>query len=102
MFRDDVNTTVRDRIEGKVKDSTVPRKRQVRREFIYGSDPRNSKGDFVDKVREIDRDADTYRETIKDEKTGEVLRNVEEKLSEHFGRGSAKTKTSKSGDGTAI
>jgi hypothetical protein len=45
--------------------------------------------------RVIDRDNDYYLERIVDPETGEVIRECEEKLSEHQGRGSAKPK----GDG---
>lgn len=45
---------------------------------------------FVRKVRILDRDNDLYVEKVVDPETGEVLRDVEEPLSEHQGRGSAK------------
>jgi predicted nucleic acid-binding Zn-ribbon protein len=41
--------------------------------------------------RRIDRDADRYTERITDAETGEVIKSVEEPLSEHQGHGSAKT-----------
>jgi len=41
--------------------------------------------------RRIDRDADRYTEQITDAETGEVIKSVEEPLSEHQGYGSAKT-----------
>jgi hypothetical protein len=40
--------------------------------------------------RRIDRASDQYYEHIEDEETGDVVRHVEEPLSEHQGRGSAK------------
>lgn len=40
--------------------------------------------------RVIDRDNDLYIETIKNPKTGEIIRHIEEPLSEHQGHGSAK------------
>jgi hypothetical protein len=41
--------------------------------------------------RRIDHEADRYSERITDAETGEVVRELEEPLSEHRGRGSAKT-----------
>ncbi|MGE4057163.1 MAG: hypothetical protein AB7F99_20440 [Vicinamibacterales bacterium] len=45
---------------------------------------------FVRKVRILDRDNDRYVEKVIDPATGDVLRDVEEPLSEHQGHGSAK------------
>lgn len=47
-------------------------------------------GRFVTKTRLIDKVADRYVERIFDPVTGEVLRDVDELLSEHRGRGSAR------------
>ena len=49
-------------------------------------------GKFIYKEQIIDRENDLYKKLVIDEDTGEVLRHVEHKLSEHKGRGSAKTK----------
>jgi|SRR5208282_4082824 len=86
----DEAATPRDRLEGKVKDNGFPSKKSIRQEFIYGFDKRRSRGDYVYKEREINRDNDSYRELIKEEKTCEIIHGVEEKLSEHFGHGSDK------------
>lgn len=40
--------------------------------------------------RIIDRRRNRYFEHIEDEKTGKVVRHVDERLSDHIGRGSAK------------
>ncbi|MBS0980745.1 hypothetical protein [Acetobacter thailandicus] len=90
-FQDKLSIKARGRLEGKVKDNTYPRKKKIRKEFIQGFDQRISKGDYVYKERDIDRDNDTYREHITEE-TGEVIRSVTEKLSDHYGHGSAKFK----------
>jgi len=45
---------------------------------------------FVRKIRILDRDNDRYVEKVVDPETGEVLRDVEQPLSEHQGRGSAR------------
>ena len=44
--------------------------------------------------RIIDRDSDSYYELVVDEETGDILRECEEKLSEHTGRGAAKNEPS--------
>jgi hypothetical protein len=41
-------------------------------------------------VRVIDRRNNRYRESVRDPSTGEVVRNVDEALTEHTGRGSAR------------
>jgi hypothetical protein len=92
MLSDNVGLRMRDSLAGKVKDSTFPSKKKVRREFFYGSDERKSQGDYVYKEREIDRDANRYRELVKEE-TGEVIRDVDQRLTDHTGHGSAKFKT---------
>lgn len=84
--------TALDTLEGKVKDPSHPGRRKVRQEFFYGADLRRSEGDYVYKEREIDRAGDRYRELVKDH-NGEVLRDVEEPLSQHLGRGSVRSRT---------
>lgn len=91
VFHDEVRIKVRDRIEMKVKDDSFPSKKKVRKEWIQGFDMRVSKGDYVYKEREIDRDKNTYQEYIAEE-TGEVVHSVSESLTDHFGHGSAKFK----------
>ena len=73
----------------KVRDDSFPSKKKVRKELIQGFDVRVSKGDYVYKEREIDRDHNIYREHIAEE-TGEVIHSVSESLTDHFGHGSAK------------
>jgi hypothetical protein len=90
-FFDQVLIKARDRMEMKVKDNSFPSKKKVRKELIHGFDVRVSKGDYVHKEREIDRDNNTYREHITEE-TGEVIHSVTESLTDHFGHGSAKLK----------
>jgi len=98
-FTDQVLIKARDRMEMKVKDDSFPSKKKVRKELIQGFDVRISKGDYVYKEREIDRDNNTYREHITEE-TGEVIRSVSESLTDHFGHGSAKfKKLPRSGEG---
>jgi hypothetical protein len=49
---------------------------------------------WMDLVRVIDRRNDRYRESVVDQVTGEVVREVDEPLSEHTGRGSARQRKS--------
>ncbi len=60
-------------------------------EGFTGRDLRQSVGDFVQKERLIDRKNDRYREKIVTD-SGDTIRNVDESLSKHKGRGSAKFK----------
>jgi hypothetical protein len=100
-FNDQVLIKARDRMEMKVKDDSFPSKKKVRKELIHGFDVRVSKGDYVHKEREIDRDNNTYREHITEE-TGEVIRSVSESLTDHFGHGSAKFKKKPPGPGEGV
>lgn len=95
-FSDTATAKARDTLKGKVKDPTRRSKDKVRREFFYGADARKSQGDYVYKEREIDRDNDRYRELVKEE-SGDVLRDVDGRLSDHIGHGSAKFKAGPKG-----
>jgi len=46
-------------------------------------------GDFVKKVRRIDKDMDTYDEIV-EERSGVIIHECHERLSDHHGHGSAK------------
>jgi hypothetical protein len=81
---------VRDQLKGKVINSSFSSKKRIRREFQTGSEPRVSRGDHVYKERDIDRDRNRYRELIRDETSGEILRDVDEPLTRHRDHGSAK------------
>lgn len=59
-------------------------------ETFTGADWSHRLQRFVRKDRILDRDNDRYVEKVVDPETGEVLRDVEQPLSEHQGRGSAK------------
>lgn len=93
VFVDEANLTVTDFLDVQSKNVNVTGKRKIRRHLQTGSQWSVSREKFVDKVRDIDRDADTYYERVIDPETGEVLRHCEEPLSEHFGRGSAKPRS---------
>lgn len=67
----------------------LPRKKRTRMEHFQGWDLRKSLGDWIKKVRRIDRDEDTYLEHVEDSE-GKVIHHREEPLSKHRGHGSAK------------
>lgn len=96
LIFNDVVTRPRDWIQGKVRDGSRRSKEKIRKEFFYGSQERKSVGDFIYKEREIDRDADRYRELVREE-DGKVIREVDHPLSSHTGHGSDKFKPVKGG-----
>ncbi len=59
-------------------------------EEISGADFTRATGKYSNKIRVIDRLNDRYFECVKDLRTGKVIHLREEKLSKHFGRGSAR------------
>ena len=67
-----------------------PNKANFEIEKKFGQDWNHKFGRFVNYERIIDRKNNLYSERIVDPVTGEVLREIEEPLSEHIGRGSAK------------
>ena len=68
------------------------RKGQYEKEVLKGTEF-NINGDLVEKERVIDRTGNFYKEYVAIADTGEVLRDVEERLKEdHQGHGSAKFK----------
>lgn len=74
VFRKKVNLTVTDFLDVQSKNVNVTGKRKIRRHLQTGSQWSVSRDKFVDKERDIDRDADTYYERVVDPETGEVLR----------------------------
>lgn len=61
-------------------------------ESVAGDDLYRATGKWNELTREIDRQNDTYKEIIVDPQSGEVIRHIEEPLTEHTKRGSAKSK----------
>ena len=93
--------TLHEKIGWETNDPNLPsRKKQkkTRVEGITGSEWSDSLQKMVHKERLIDRKNDRYREVVKDTKTGDVIHEVDEPLSQHIGHGSAKSqKASTSG-----
>lgn len=77
------------RAKGRHAGATGKRKHFI--ETFTGADWSHRLQRFVRKVRILDRDNDRYVEKVVDPETGEVLRDVSEPLSEHQGRGSARS-----------
>lgn len=77
-------------LKGRGRHAGATGKRKWSIETFTGADWSHSLQRFVRKVRILDRDNDRYVEKVVDPETGEVLRDVEEPLSEHQGHGSAK------------
>lgn len=88
----DDRMSIGERMQGKAK--RFEKKRPVQ-EFIYGCDYSKRDKKYMDKERLIDRKNDIYHEKITDKETGQIIHECDEKLSEHFGHGSAKNKKEK-------
>lgn len=61
-------------------------------DHFSGFDLTHKTGQFSEKIRIIDRKNDSYYEMVRDPKTGAILHECSEALSQHFGHGSAKFK----------
>lgn len=59
-------------------------------EIVSGADFNRDSGKWYDLKRHIDRVKDRYTERIVDPSTGDVVREVDEPLSKHRGRGDAR------------
>ena len=64
-------------------------------ELVSGEDLHRATGQWNQLTREIDRQNNRYKEVIVNSQTGEVVRHVDEPLTDHRGRGSAKPKLNK-------
>ena len=62
-------------------------------ESIAGDDLYRKTGQWNKLTQEIDRENDRYRKMIVNPETGEIIRQCDEPLSEHIGRGSDKPKS---------
>jgi hypothetical protein len=73
--------------------SSSPSKGKAKRWRKFGDDFYRLTGRWSILQRTFDKAKDWYYEHIVDRETGKVLRHVEEKLSDHVGRGSAKNRS---------
>jgi hypothetical protein len=76
----------------KLRDPACSARKNPRIDSFSGYDLRKSDGRWIKKDRVIDKINNLYKEHIQDPKTGEIVRDVEEPLSDHVGHGSAKFK----------
>jgi len=83
---------VRERVGLKVRKAGV---RKPVLETVSGDDLTVATGRWVHRERTIDRAGDRYRERVVDPLTGDVIRDVDEPLSGHRGRGSAKSRVTR-------
>src|SRR5260221_3076298 len=82
---EEVKVEIHDQVRMKGRNAPGTGKSGIRYDHIVGDDQRRSEGDYVHKERIIDKDGNRYRELVQDKETGEVLRDVDEKLSDHTG-----------------
>ena len=93
--------TLHDKIGWEANDPNLPsRKKQqkTRVEGITGSEWSDRLQEMVHKERLIDRKNNRYREVVKDVKTGDVIHEVDEPLSQDTGHGSAKPRETSTSD----
>lgn len=69
-----------------------PGTNKISYESVSGFDITHS-GEIVEKRRVINRENNLYFEKVVEYKSGKELRRIEEPLTDHIGRGSAKTKS---------
>lgn len=68
------------------------KKKHVAIEIFKGAEKSEKLNRFMQKIRIIDRENNSYFEKVVDPKTNEVIRYSDEPLNHHFGHGSAKNK----------
>ena len=89
LVEEEVPLTIRERLQTKVRHGQ-PGEVAPHLETTAGDDLKWSTGRWLRVERRVDRENDLYTETLTDPETGEVVREVHERLSEHRGRGAAK------------
>lgn len=84
------NLVLHECLSGKTNEK-VGKKKKSAFEFKHGDDSsKDTKSGWAKVNRVIDRKNDKYSETVTDPDTGKVIHKCEEKLSKHYGHGSAK------------
>jgi hypothetical protein len=98
LVDEEVSLTLREKLHAKVRHGQ-PGEVAPHLEMVAGDDLQRSSGRWLRLERRIDRENDLYTEKLTDPETGEVVREVRERLSEHRGSGAAKQRdTSKDGE----
>lgn len=87
---EEVPLRIREDTRTDIKDPSRRSKDKLRRQILSGDSLHHKTGKWMKRYQEIDKDADRYRKIVSDLETGEVLRDVDEPLTDHQGRGSAK------------
>lgn len=80
--------TLKNKLSGKAKDYSKRSKKRQILTFVSGSD-RSKNGNWVEKEFLLDKNKNLYIEQIVNEE-GELIHNCIQKLTDHFGHGSAK------------
>lgn len=75
------------------KSNKMPGKGKPFSEFQAGQEKCYTRNTYVEKIRHIDRENDRYYERVSDTNTGEIIHECSERLSEHYGHGSARRKS---------
>lgn len=65
-------------------------RKYITREMYLGDELRKSKGDIVEKLRDIDRLNNSYTEVVVEKESGKCIHCCKEALSAHYGHGSDK------------
>jgi hypothetical protein len=71
-------------------------------EQVHGDDLHRDSGVWRHLSRVIDRENDEYQEVVKDSKTGEIVHECHEPLSQHQGHGAAKRRSEGPKDGEQL
>ena len=61
-------------------------------EIKSGDSLEHRTGKWRDRIQKVDRDQDWYDKVVTDKESGEIIHECHEPLSEHQGRGSARSK----------
>jgi 3-deoxy-D-arabino-heptulosonate 7-phosphate (DAHP) synthase class II len=80
------------RVAGQSRTRTGKKKKGKHELEVIKGEEFNVSGDLMNKERIIDRKNNYYKEKVSNIDTGEIVRNIEEPLTEHVGRGHAKNK----------
>jgi hypothetical protein len=90
LVDEEISLTLREKLHAKVRYGQ-PGEIAPHLETTAGDDLQRSSGRWLHLERRVDREKDLYTEKLTDPETGEVMRDVRERLSEHRGRGAAKS-----------
>jgi DNA-directed RNA polymerase subunit RPC12/RpoP len=81
---------IMEKLKTRIYDNSFPSKKKRRIETVDGDDYSFDRKKYVKLTRVIDRNRNRYYELVEDPETGETIRLIDEPLTKHTGRGSAK------------